>query len=222
MQYIFNENASLNTLTLQNEDFKYLFKVKRLKQNDLINLRNLKDNFIYIYKIVKINKKEAILTLEKKILAPQEQLKDFELFWCIIETKIIEKTIPFLNQIGVKKINFIYCKRSQKNFKLDLNRLRKILINSNQQCGRVDLMEIEIFDNLSDLLKKHKDLYILDFGGEIDFQKENIKKVLVGPEGGFCEEEQKAFKNHKKIAFKTKNILKSETAAVCISAKILI
>ncbi len=73
--------------------------------------------------------------------------------WCIIEPKVIEKTLPSINEMGVNSITFIYCKRSQKNFKLDLNRLKKILINSSQQCGRSSLMELNIIDNLEQFLK---------------------------------------------------------------------
>jgi 16S rRNA (uracil1498-N3)-methyltransferase len=133
---------------------------------------------------------------------------------------VIEKTLPFLNQIGVKKITFIYCERSQNNFKLDFERFKKIIINSNQQCGRVHLMEFCLEKNLEKVISKNQNLSVLDFGGSSDFS--NVEKVLVGCEGGFSDREKELLKNQKKIAFSTKNILKSETAVVAVASKLLI
>jgi len=59
-----------------------------------------------------------------------------------------------LNEIGVSKISFIYCDRSQKNFIINLKRVKKILINSSQQCGRsvmMDIEEIECIENFLEL-----------------------------------------------------------------------
>jgi 16S rRNA (uracil1498-N3)-methyltransferase len=144
MQYIFNEDASQNSLVLTQELYKYLVKVRRFKEGEKVAFRNLKDDYIYYYKIEKITKKEIFLSLFEKVLKKNSLEKELEIFWCVIDVKVIEKTLPFLNQIGVKKITFIYCDRSQKNFKLDFEKFKKIVINSNQQSGRVHLMEFDL------------------------------------------------------------------------------
>jgi len=220
MQYIFSESASQNSLVLTNELYKYIVKVRRFKEGEKVAFRNLKDDYIYYYKIEKITKKEIFLSLLEKVLKKISLEKELEIFWCVIDGKMIEKTLPFLNQIGVKKITFIYCDRSQKNFKLDFERFEKIVINSNQQCGRVHLMEFCLEESLEKVMSKNQDLSVLDFGGSSYFS--DIKKVLVGCEGGFSDRERELLKNQKKIAFSTKNILKSETAVVAISSKLLI
>jgi len=220
MQYIFNEDAGLKNLTLDGELYKYIVKVRRYGVGENLPVRNLKDDTLYLYKIENITKKEIFLALEEEIYKKISLEKELEIFWCVIDVKVIEKTLPMLNQIGVKKITFIYCDRSQKNFKLDFKRLQKIVINSNQQCGRVHMMEFELSDGLENIISKNPDLSVLDFGGDSNF--DDIKKVLIGCEGGFSKSEKELLKSQKKIAFSTQNILKSETAAVAISSKLLI
>jgi len=218
MEFLYYPEINTN-ITLKNEEYKYLFKVRRTKKNEIIKIRNLKDDYLYLYEIDEIKKKEAFLKFKEKILAPNKPKKYFHLGWCIIEPKNIEKTLPSLNEIGVSKISFIYCDFSQKNFKLKLQRIQKILINSCQQCGRSNLMEIEILNSSKDFFNKYPNFIAVDFDGkEIDCEyKNNI--FLIGPEGGFSKEEKNYFKNIIKLK---SFILKSETAACAIASKILL
>ena len=220
MQYIFNKDSKKQTLELDGELYKYIVKVRRYKEGNKLRLRNLKDDTLYIYTIENISKKSIILNLYEEKFVKKATVKKLHIFWCIIDPKTITKTLPLLNQIGVSKITFIYCERSQKNFKIDLEKLKTILINSSQQSGRVDLMELEIVDKLETVLQDNSDLAVLDFGGKLEFKE--IEKVLIGCEGGFSEDERKLLKKQEKIAFNSENILKSETAAVAVASKLLI
>lgn len=124
--------------------------------------------------------------------------------------------------MGVKKITFIRSARSQK-FTLKRERLEKILINSCQQCGRNDLMEIDFEKSLQNFLKKNPESFLLNFNGQNIKENElKIETVIVGPEGGFTREELTLFDKEKIVSFNTDNVLKSETAAVAIGAKIIL
>lgn len=217
MQFLFCKESGLEFLYLKDEDFLHL-KVRRIKEKDIICLRNLKDDFLYFYEIVEIAKKFCILKLIKK----EEKITiktDFVLALAIIDPKILEKTLPFLNELGVDKLILVYTKYSQKNFKIDLKRCERIIIQSCEQCGRSYMMKIEIFNNIQEFLKKYKNVILVDFSGEKKkFTKDNI--YFIGPEGGFSEEEVRNFKN--KISLSTQNILKAHTAALAISSKILL
>ena len=125
-----------------------------------------------------------------------------------------------LNQLGVDKISFVYCERSQKNFKIDFSRMEKILINSSQQCGRANLPEMELLENLDTVLEKYRNFAVLDFGGKKEWG--DVQSVLIGCEGGFSASERQKLQNRDKIGLKTDLILKSETAAVAIASKLLI
>lgn len=220
MQFIYEQNASQETLQIKDENYRYLFKARRLKIGAIVGFRNLKDDVLYSYQIKDIGKKEATLILKNIEKTNNSDLKILHLIWCIIDPKIIYSTIPMLNQVGVSKISFVYCDRSQKNFKIDLNKCKKILINSSQQCGRTNIMDIELFDSLDTILQKYDDFAVLDFGGETSFGA--ISSVIVGCEGGFSEDEQQKLQSNYKIGLKTSFVLKSETAALTITSKLLI
>ncbi len=49
---------------------------------------------------------------------------------------------------------------------------------------------------------------------------ENIESFLVGPEGGFSQNERKLFQNRDIVGLRCVNILRSQTAVVGVCAKI--
>jgi len=218
LKYIYKDDAGEAYLRIEAELYKYLFKVRRQDRDEDIYFRNLKDDFIYLYKVKELSKKYAILRLvakEKSIVASKKYL---HIGWCVIDTKSIEKSLPTLNEIGVSKISFVYCKRSQKNFKIDLERFNRIVINSSQQCGRSRLMEFEVLDGIKEYFKKYPNSAVLDFGGEkLSCAKENLS-ILIGCEGGFDEEERNLFVDKRIYGFDTPMILKSESAVVAVGA----
>jgi 16S rRNA (uracil1498-N3)-methyltransferase len=220
MQYIFDPSSGDKTLQLDGDIYRYLVKVRRYKEGDEVYFRNLQDDILYRYIVSKIDKKHIDVLLHSKELSIVRSSKKLHIFWCVIDPQVVYKTIPALNQIGVSKITFIYCDRSQKNFKLDIQKLKTISINSNQQSGRVDLMEFEISNSLEDILDIHGDITVLDFGGSSKFSYS--EKVLIGCEGGFTNKERSLMKNHSKISFQTNNILKSETATISIASRLLL
>ncbi len=220
MQFLYNQKAGAQEILVCGDDYKYLFKVRRFKVGENLNVQNLKDRYLYRYKIIDIKKKEAFLKLEEKSEVKCKIVKELHLIWCVIDNKIIEKTLPMLNQLGVKMITFVYCDRSQKNFKIDINRIEKILINSSQQCGRNEIMKIEVMKSLDEVFIKYKNISILDFNAAKEWS--DITRVLIGCEGGFSEQERDSFEKYRKISLKTELILKSETAAVAICSKLLI
>ncbi len=219
MQFLYERQAGKSEFYISGENHKYLFKVRRFGEGEILYLRNLEDGVLYRYKVESISKKDALIKLVD-FTSEEKKSKSFHLLWCMIDTKTIEKTLPMLNQLGVCKISFVYCERSQKNFKLDTKRVEKILINSSQQCGRSNLMEIEIFQNIDSLLEKYSNITILDFDGKKQWS--GLSKVLVGCEGGFSENERKKLQKYNKIGLNNQLILKSETAAVAIASKLLI
>jgi len=222
MQYLYHKDAGKPTLTLDGDEYKYIFKVRRHKVDEEIALRNLKEPKIYFYKIVSVNKKESSLVLKEERELVICANKKLHIGWCLIEPKNIERTLPSLNELGVDKISFIYCKRSQKNFKLDFKRLKKILINSSQQCGRSELMRLEAFDSLEDFLQKYPHSYILNFSENKISNQLDIDTIVVGCEGGFSQDEVELFEESKIVGLNTPLILKSQSAICSIASKILI
>ena len=222
MQYLYNIEAGAKLLKIENEDYRYLFKVRREKKGSIIELRNLKDNILYHYKIIEVSKKDAILELifaEEKEVMPKKSLT---LGWCIIDPKVIEKSLPMLNEIGVTKIVFIKCAYSQSNFKIKKDKLLKILINSSQQCGRSRLMDIVFASSIYEFLQNYPQSYLLDFSDNYYSSSLEIDSIVIGCEGGISKDERELFENSKIIGLNSPLILRSQTAAIAISSKILL
>ena len=222
MQFLFNENAGANELCIRGEDFHHL-KVRRLRQNENVNLRNLKDDFVYVYKISSLIRNSCLLNLQEKLLNSSILPQKITLALGVIEPKILEKTLPFLNELGLFKLILVFTHFSQRNFKPDFRRLERILIKSCEQCGRANLMQIECFDSTKDFANAYKNAVMLDFSGEnSDFSefKGDDKILFIGAEGGFTDEERSLFE--KKIKLKSPYILKSQSAIIATAAKILL
>ena len=222
MQYLFHPQASEPSLELRGDEHRYIFKVRRHREGEEIAMRNLKDNKIYLYTISSLNKKQALLTLKYSKVLEVKAKKSLHIAWCVIEPKSIEKMLPTLNEIGIEKITFIYCKRSQKSFKLDFKRLEKILLNSSQQCGRSQLIELEMVDNLELFLKIYPETVMLNFSKKILSKDKNISTIAIGCEGGFTKEEIALFESNKIIGLDSPLILKSESAVCAVGAKLLL
>jgi len=218
MQFLYHPDAGLPELMIEQEAYRYIFKVRRHKEGERIALRNLTDHTLYFYRIDRVTRREAKLLYidqEEHIVMPHNAL---HLGWCVIDPKTVEKSLPMLNELGVAKISFVYCERSQKNFKLDFERLQRILINSSQQCGRSVMMELESFPSIEAYFEHYPESAILDFGGTPLTHEVTISSILIGCEGGFSDAERKLFAAHPIYGLTTPLILRSETAAVSIAS----
>ena len=221
MRYLYHPQSGAPTVTVAQEQYRYLFKVRRHQVGDEIALRNLQDDNLYLYRVVSIAKKEALLELTRSkelVVAPQKSL---HLGWCMVDPKTIEKALPSLNEIGVSKITLIYCQYSQKQFKPGFDRLRKILLTSMQQSGRSVWMELDLCNTLEAFLQTYPNAYALDFGGTPLEGKSGIETVVIGCEGGFSNNERALFQE-RIVGFESDMVLRSESAACAASAKLLL
>jgi len=114
VQFLYHPDAGLPTVTVEGEAYRYIFRVRRRKSGDLIALRNLRDDYISFYRIESVTKREAELILERREERTVMPPKRLHIGWCVTDPKTVEKSLPMLNELGVAKISFIYCDRSQK------------------------------------------------------------------------------------------------------------
>ena len=222
MLYLYHQKAGENELHLEGNEHRYIFKVRRHKADDILYLRNLEDGLFYRYLITFLDKKSAHLTLQDSSTLEIKSKKTLHMGWCIIDPKSVEKVLPTLNEMGVEKITFIYCKRSQKSFKLDFKRLEKILLNSSQQCGRSQMMKLEKAEDLPQFLEKYPQSKMLNFSESNFISNTSFDTIVIGCEGGFHEDEVALFKPEDIVGFDTPLVLKSESAVCAVAAKVLL
>ena len=221
MLYLYNTQAGTTQLTLEGDDHRYIFKVRRHKEGDTLYLRNLEDGLLHRYLITFMDKRSTMLALQESSVLEITAKHSLHIGWCVIDPKSVEKVLPSLNEMGVEKITFIYCKRSQKSFKLDFKRLEKILLNSSQQSGRSQMMQLEMSEDLPQFLAKYPHSKMLNFSEDNFIGTDTVDTIVIGCEGGFHEDEVALFKDEDIVGFDTPLVLKSESAVCAAAAKIL-
>jgi len=223
MVYLFNENAGKERFSIKGEDFKYLIKVRRHSVGDELGFRSREDiKTLHIYKLTDIEPRSATFELLSSKVLEIKAKKELHIGWCVIDNKSIEKVLASLNEVGVRKITFIYCERSQKNFKPDFKRFSRIIEASNQQCGRTELMEFESFKNIESFIELYPDTKVFDFADKTLGCESDFQMVLIGCEGGFSPKEKEFLKNQEVFRLDTPMILRSESAALAVASKILL
>lgn len=223
MIYIFHEDASEDFLSIRGETHKYLVKVRRHKVGDVINFRSKKTlQMLYMYEITEIDARSLELRLVSSVVQEVQTTKSLHIGWCIIDAKAIEKVLPSLSEIGVSKISFITCERSQNNFKLDFSRFERILEASMQQSGRSTFIEFGTFKNIKEFIKAYPETKVFDFCENILENTSEIKTVLLGCEGGFSKEERVVLSEQENFRLNTPMVLRSESAVLAVASKILL
>ena len=223
MQFVYDKNAKNELLKIEDENYNYIVKARRHKLDDILDFRNLEDDFLYSYKISQIDKKSLFLNLLKKEEKIIENSKKIHLAWCIVDPKTIYENIASLNELGVDKITFVYSDFSQKNFKINFEKLEKILINSSSQCGRSSIIKLDIYKNIDTFIADNPDTYFLDFSQtSIDSKVLDIKTLMIGTEGGFSKRERELFNKNFIVGFSSNLILKSQTAIISATSKIIL
>ena len=222
MLYLYHKEAGASQLTLLGDEHRYIFKVRRHKLDDTLYLRNLEDGLLHRYLITDIDKRAVRLELKESQTLEIKAKVPLHIGWCVIDPKNIEKVLPSLNEMGVEKITFIYCKRSQKSFKVDFKRLEKILLNSSQQSGRSEMMQLEMSDDLETFLEHYPQSKMLNFSENRLTMSHNIETIVIGCEGGFHEDEVALFKKDAILGLDTPLVLKSESAVCGVASKILL
>jgi len=223
VRFLFDDDAGEKQLLLKGESFKYIIKVRRHKPGDELGFRRRESSgILYRYRVAAVDGRSAVLEL---ISAEEEQTaaaKRLHIGWCVVDSNAVEKVLPLLNELGVEKITFIYCDRSQKNFRPDYKRFERILESSMQQCGRSTKMLFDEVKNIGAFLKQNPQTVVFDFCDELFDGSGEVDTVLIGSEGGFSEGERELLRSQKIVRLDTPMILRSETAATAIASKILL
>ncbi|MDD2790255.1 MAG: 16S rRNA (uracil(1498)-N(3))-methyltransferase [Sulfurimonas sp.] len=223
MIYVLHDEASKDFLSIKGELHKYLIKVRRHKVGDIVNFRAKNElSTLHSYEITEAGGRSVELKLLSSAHEEMQSSKKLHIGWCIIDAKSIEKVLPMLSEIGVSKITFISCERSQNNFKLDFERFERILEASMQQSGRSSFIEFARAKNIKTFLAENPDTKVFDFCENVLEQNAAFETVLIGCEGGFSKEERALVASQENFRLATPMVLRSESAVVAVASKILL
>ena len=217
---LFFSNPITNGMTgmLDKSQSHYLNKVMRIKENEFFSLFNNKGE--WEAKILKIFKGLVEFEIIKQ-LRQKENMKDLWLAFSPIKSNYQNFMIQKATELGVTKFLPIIFDRTIVR-SINVERLKKIVIEASEQSNRINIPLIEQTQNLESFLNLNLvDLIFTDLNStnkKIDKSKLTNKPIciIVGPEGDFSELEREkilTFKGVQTVKI-NENILRSETAVI--------
>jgi len=210
------------SVSLNEEQSHYLFNVMKVKKGDRINCFDGQSGE-YVCEVIDINKKHCCLNIifhEK----PYYDVPDIWLLFAPVKKDNTDFIIQKSVELGVKKIIPVITRYTITD-KIKKERFEANAVEAAEQCRRTDIPLISDavkFDKLFAEWNKNRTLYYMDETlnglpvGEIFKSADTPCAILVGPEGGFSEEELRLLRSFSfaKGVKLGNRILRAETAVV--------
>jgi 16S rRNA (uracil1498-N3)-methyltransferase len=232
--YVKLEDVTSHELILRGDESKHLVRVLRKNVGDRIFVTD-GNEMMYQAVIAEIGKTETRCTIAAIHRKYNESSLDVTLAVSLLKNParfdyLVEKT----TELGVRTILPISCERTiAHNEKHD--RLEKIALSAMKQCGRSWLPRIQSLQSFKSLLENssHYPLKVIlhektdslhSIASELKLHDDlHSLIVVVGPEGGFTEEEESSAirAGFKSLSLGTRR-LRTETAAVVAVSHILV
>jgi len=221
--YINSDLAVNSVLELSGKQYNYLVNVMRKRSDDCIIVFNSEDGE-FKGVIQEISKKFLQIKLANLLREKQNLCNKVILAFAPIKNNNTNLIIQKATELGISKILPILTARTVVN-NINYEKLMSIAIEASEQSERLDVPEIGVLANLKKLFEIQYDIAFFCDENEIDNsifnalgKIKNFRTILivVGPEGGFTENEREFLKSTQNtIPIRLNNgILRSETAAI--------
>lgn len=220
---------------------RFIALEKRGSLHKLKNVLRLKKNQkIYIFdgngkewecKIEEITQKKITINRIKKYQEVPATNQKLSLGFPLIQEKKIDFILQKATELGITEFIPYHSSRTKSRVTLQgdptrIKRWEKIIIEACRQSEHLWIPNINHPTDLKHLFKQDFDLKLIALPNKNDkiiTLKNKPKKILcvVGPEGGFSNEELAGFKKHNFSPINlSENILRTETAAIFVSGLI--
>jgi 16S rRNA (uracil1498-N3)-methyltransferase len=150
----------------------------------------------WLAEIVEAGRRRVSLALSRH-LRPREPVPDLWLLFAPIKRGRIDWLVEKATELGVARLVPVLTRRTIVE-RLNLDRLRAHIVEAAEQCERTALAELAEPRKLGALLADwpaERALFFADeAGGEPLEAEQGPAAILVGPEGGFTDEERRAIR----------------------------
>lgn len=226
-----------NEAIIEGEDVKHIYKVLRLQSGEKVSINNCEGKE-YLGEISDINKKTVVVKIKEELAVNNESTVNIFLFQGLPKSSKMDLIVQKATELGVKEITPVITKRvdvkaEAGEFK-KADRWSRIALEACKQCKRTLLPKVNLPMQFEELVEKLKDmdLVIVPYENEDGFGIKNVAAqlgqgresinniaVIIGPEGGFEQEEIDELKEKgSHIVTLGPRILRTETAGfVCVS-----
>lgn len=225
--YVHSPLNAGSEIPLSESQVHYLRNVLRSEKGQDIFLFNGKDGE-YSGTISVLEKKKGYVTAEA-LLRPQPDADDVRLYFAPLKRDNTDLVVEKATELGVTEICPVLTAYTVTS-RVNIDRLQSIAIEASEQCRRLDIPKISAPVPLKTLLASRQPtdpiLLHLDESGNGKPAREVISTVqggvgfLIGPEGGFSEQERKLIEKmpHTTGIDLGPRILRAETAAIAALA----
>jgi 16S rRNA (uracil1498-N3)-methyltransferase len=215
--YVEAELSEGSMLRIDAAQAHYLIAVMRFKVGDPLKLfDNITGEWLAVADHV--GKRDIVFNVRARI-RQREAVPDLWLLAAPIKKARIDMVVEKACELGIARYQPIITRRTIIE-RIKADRLRGIMIEAAEQCGRTALPDIGEAIKLSALLRdwpSERTLYFADEnGGEPFAPTQGPAAILIGPEGGFDDDERAAIRALPQaipISLGPR-ILRAETAAI--------
>jgi 16S rRNA (uracil1498-N3)-methyltransferase len=227
--FVPKDNFQGESIIIEGDDVKHIYKVLRLNAGNKICINNCEGEE-FLGEIEYINKKEVkVLILEKLAINNESEVEIF-LYQGLPKSSKMDLIVQKTTELGIRAVTPIITKRvvvksELKEFK-KLDRWNRIALEASKQSKRSLIPTINSPIDFEDLITelKQMDLIVVPYENQKGYgikklfynvDKGKFKKVaiIIGPEGGFEEEEIEILKSiGAEIVTLGPRILRTETA----------
>lgn len=208
-------------IDLDKNQSHYLNRVLRLKINDQVKIFG--ENGEYLCKVSNISKNHTTLAIIEKIREYQQSSTKITLAFAPTKGLGASFVVQKACELGVVSIIPIKTERSVVK-SVNLEKLEKVAIEAAEQSERMDIPHIEEMQSLEEMVESNSDKKLLfcyersEKAETPDLTADDQVLIVIGPEGGFDEQEVKFLKLKQNVYTLRLSdyILKAETA--CIAA----
>ena len=236
--FVKNEQVINNVIEIIGQDAKHMQKVLRLNVGEILNITD-DDKNTYKCEIVNFNNDKVICNILEKIEEDNENKINITLFQCLAKFDKMDYIIQKATELGIYEVypvmsNRTVVKLDEKSKIKKVERWQAISKEASKQCKRTYIPEIKnviFLKDICNLVSKY-DIILVAYEnnkdslkkvlGKLDKNIENVG-IVIGPEGGFEEEEIQMLTQYKNISIVSlgKRILRTETASISLISNIL-
>ena len=233
--FVPENNIKDNIAIITGDDVKHIYKVLRLKIGDKININNCIGKE-FLGEIKSIDKALITCNIIENININNESNIKIHLYQGLPKAVKLELIIQKATELGVMSVTPVITERvivkNELSESKKIERWNKIALEACKQSKRTIVPEVKNIIKFNDFLKEVEnfDLVVIPYENEknqgiknmianLEGKKINTIAIMVGPEGGFEEEEIKKLKEiGAYIVTLGPRILRTETAGfVCSS-----
>ena len=226
--YVDPKSVQSDVFTLNGDEAFHAFKVLRHKIGDFLNATDGMGNR-YSGKILEITKEDVLVKINNVEINFGEPQHYLILAQAVPKGSLFDVVVEKGTEIGICEFQPILSKYSQINPENRINRWQQKAHAAMKQCGRSRCPKINVpvlFNDFVSSIKK-ENVFIAHEKTTVSLDKASFNSpkksiVLIGPEGGFADEEIELAKAHNIIPISLGNRrLRSETAGIVAATKIL-